>query len=248
MATRFSARYSLIEKVILSLGTAVFVFLVAFCVWAFLIQPWIATKPIHKAARRGDLNEVQRLVESGTPIDLPGPLYLTPVEIAFDEHKLPVAKYLIEKGADVRRSFWRALSTRDIEMVKAVVSRGARIERDALLEYVHWGGALYYGTELLDYLLKSGRADIEARLPKGDYKGWTALHVAVRNREFDVVEYLVGKGADVNSNTPDSRTPLQLAERGYRIKGGTGPGIHTYRDVPPSPEIAAFLREKGAYR
>ena len=39
----------------------------------------------------------------------------------------------------------------------------------------------------------------------------TALHAAVENRKFEIVKYLVGRGANVNAKNKSSFTPLRLA-------------------------------------
>ena len=60
--------------------------------------------------------------------------------------------------------------------------------------------------------------DIESLLSKGalinqvthDY-GWTPLHLAVNNDNFNIVEVLITNGADVNAKDLDDWTPLQIA-------------------------------------
>ena len=41
--------------------------------------------------------------------------------------------------------------------------------------------------------------------------GWTALHAAIRSGSAEAVEYLIGKGADVNQPAKDGWTPLHAA-------------------------------------
>jgi ankyrin repeat protein len=49
--------------------------------------------------------------------------------------------------------------------------------------------------EFCDYLLKNG-ADINSRDSYGDnvYTGYTPLHIAVKQRDFELVEYFVNSG------------------------------------------------------
>jgi len=46
--------------------------------------------------------------------------------------------------------------------------------------------------------------------------GWTPLHLAVNNDNFNIVEVLITNGADVNAKDLDDWTPLQIAaQNGY---------------------------------
>lgn len=208
-----------------------------------------ATDPVANAAERGDLHEVKDRIEGGTPIDLPDSVGDTPLMISVRNNQTEVSMYLIDKGANVDRFIMKAAILRaNLDLVKVLVNRGERIRAYALVRARRQTDIGKY-QEFLDYLLQNG-ADINAqRTQPGDYHDFTALHIAVRQRDFDMVKYLVDNGADLNIRTKRSAgfdTPLDLAERGYRITSGGGPGIHTYFDVPPSPEIAQFLRSRGA--
>jgi ankyrin repeat protein len=65
--------------------------------------------------------------------------------------------------------------------------------------------------------------DIESLLSKGALinqvthdDGWTPLHLAVNNDNFNIVEVLITNGADVNAKDLDDWTPLQIAaQNGY---------------------------------
>ena len=64
-------------------------------------------------------------------------------------------------------------------------------------------------------LLKSG-VDINRRHPLG----WTALHTAVVNANWPIVEFLVDNGVDVNSKDEFSSAPRMAAqERASSIRG-----------------------------
>ncbi|MDO9028030.1 MAG: ankyrin repeat domain-containing protein [Candidatus Roizmanbacteria bacterium] len=210
----------------------------------FMDVAGIGTKPIHRAAERGALLEVQRLIEGGASIDLPTADGRTPLSIALYKNKKQMAFYLIEKGANVKGLINSAIWMGDINLVKAIVDRGERIRSDSLLYSVSHNDLGRY-PEFLDYLLNNG-ADIDARESHGETDpGFTALHIAAKQRDLKLVAYLVNKGADINVRANDGRTPLEWAEMGYRQWSNTRP-INYYTDVPPSAEIAEFLRSKGA--
>ena len=70
---------------------------------------------------------------------------------------------------------------------------------------------------------KGNLPDVKRHLARGvavnakDFDRYTPLHLAAREGHKEVVEYLVGKGADVNAKAPAwGRTPLgTAAERGH---------------------------------
>ena len=64
--------------------------------------------------------------------------------------------------------------------------------------------------EVVDYLLDYNHANIEDK----DEKGQTALHVAAIYNK-DKIDYLIGKGADVNAKDNSGNTPLITAAKEY---------------------------------
>ena len=94
------------------------------------------------AARNGQLDEVERLVESGVPVDTEGAYGVTPLALAARAQALDVIEYLLEKGADpdAREGFFgmsvlgMALWTDDPEYpaAKLILAAGADNRGDAL--------------------------------------------------------------------------------------------------------------------
>jgi hypothetical protein len=242
------------ENIFTIVGLTGFAFGICWFAWLAFIQPVVGTKPIHKAAKMGNLSEVQKLVEQGTPVDLEGPNYWTPLQIALSNGHIQVARYLLDKGASGKGTLAAAIAAGEIEVLKTVVTRGAKVYPDTLAVAISNRSISGKALEIARYLLNSG-ADINAPVSdelryegESSLKGYTSLHNAVYRRDLALVEYLVSQGADLNVRTPDGDTPLTLAESPYRVYSGDphGPGIHYYRVVHQSPEIAAFLRSKGA--
>lgn len=62
---------------------------------------------------------------------------------------------------------------------------------------------------IIDYLIQEG---IDVNKKFGPY-GFTALHVAVTRNNFDVVNKLIGSGADVNASNINGFTPLFEASK-----------------------------------
>ena len=228
-------------------------------VW-YVSEDLAAKKPIHTAAAKGDLVEVKKLVEAGTPVDLKGTHGYTPVYLAFESNHMEVVNYLLEKGANINIISDEVIRRRDPEVVKFFTGHGGRFSDDALVQAIAEGAISGSNTNIADQMLKAG-AYINCIFNASGhdaYKGGTALHIAVVRRDFPLVKYLVNRRADVNAEiASDSgrlfplgcKTPLRLAEASYkRFQDSTpgAPGIHYYTVVPPSEEIAAFLRQHAA--
>ena len=56
---------------------------------------------LHKAARKGQLQFVENLLESGIKIDEKNKSQMTPLHCAAQFGQLEVAKHLVEKGAQI---------------------------------------------------------------------------------------------------------------------------------------------------
>ncbi len=69
----------------------------------------------------------------------------------------------------------------------------------------------------IEKLIEKG-ADVNAVIPDGDFKGWTALMLAAGRGHSDVYLKLIEKGADVNVNDREGRTALMGAVK----KGNLG--------------------------
>jgi len=146
-----------------------------------------------RAARKGDRNEVIRLLDQGTDINARGGARRTALMFAAMLGQVDVVKALLDKGADV--------NAKD------------KYGGTPLMGAATWDD----NVEVLKLLLDRG-ADVNAK----DKYGITPLMVAVlphfRNKDQLqlVVRIMLDKGADVNVRDKDGRTPLMLAsERDY---------------------------------
>ena len=64
-------------------------------------------EPLHEAAKKGDLDQVNRLIEKGASVDLLDENSNTPLYIAVGQGHKDVVELLILKGADVNVVCWR---------------------------------------------------------------------------------------------------------------------------------------------
>jgi ankyrin repeat protein len=223
-----------------------------------LIISVIGETPLTKAAGKGDLAEVQRLVEGGAAIDKKSVFGRTALEQALrdaNDHKgdnYGVAEYLISKGAKFSTElFVGPILDGNFDFVKEMVERGYKLDPNSLAFYVCFNAEFSdktWNTQLADYLLQNG-SEININYYDDVYKQtYTPLGYASHYRDFEIVKYLVEKGADVNMPMKSGITPLALALEEYKanLDDNTGPGVHYYTIVPASTEIANYLKEHGA--
>lgn len=144
-----------------------------------------APDPIAEAARRGDVDRVRSLIESGADVNAAGGDGMTPLHWAADRGDLEVARLLLAAGADV--------------------ATGTRIGAYTPLHLAAKGGYAAVSQLLID-----AGADVAAATTTG---GATPLHLAAAAEEGeDVVAALVAAGADVNGReSVAGQTPLMFA-------------------------------------
>ncbi len=82
------------------------------------------------------------------------------------------------------------------------------------------------------------------RLHAGDQRSNQPIHWAVMTRQIEVIDELVGRGADVDGARSDGARPIQLTNGDYHFRG--------WRDVPHDwpttpAQVLAHLRARGAF-
>ena len=159
------------------------------------------------AIHRGANGEVERLLAGGASanaVDADGVPALMAAALFADADMMEL---LLKRGADPNRTdesgatalMW---SVPDVSKVQRLLARGANVnaksqtERTALLVAASYPGTV----NLLRVLLERG-ADLRAQ----DRAGATALSLAVRSSDIDVVRFLVDRGLDPNALTPVAR-------------------------------------------
>lgn len=163
-------------------------------------------------------------------------------------------KYLLERGINIDTKISNGFSLLmlacihgKLDDVKYLIDKGANIEVRSDKQYTPLIFACEYNNfELVKYLIKKG-ANIETK----DKDGWTPLmHVCKynhpymgedmdiktklrdKNNSFEIVKYLIKKGADVNQESSEKK----YAERPIRI-------AYYHENI----EIVKYLLDHGAY-
>ena len=227
------------------------------------------TPSLCRAAERGDLAEVQRLVALGVSssrAENNGEDYRAPLDGAIINKKFPVVRYLVEHGAgrynprtqDDRLNV--AAGSGSPEILAYLIQRYPDHDKAQLLYYAAGGNyAAYYGGGYqiinVEYLLAHGAQSGINRTFNG---GERALHVAATPQ---IAACLLAHGAQLNVIDRYGHTPLYFAaarwdlalvkfyvERGLDVnaKSRGGESILTRATVVGNPQVVAYLKAHGA--
>lgn len=197
-------------------------------VFSFLVTSSICNAgPIHEAVKANNLDEVVRLLDSGTDVNerVKNDQFcnFTPLLMAVWEDKLEIATELIKRGADVkaldqagRNPLLAAAYNGNSKMIQMLLDNGAKPMINT--------GELFMG-ELVDpvtplcvamsnYKIDAARILVMngADVNIADSEGDTPLHSAASGGFMEMAQLLIDHGANVNAETPGYHwTPLQAA-------------------------------------
>lgn len=169
--------------------------------------------PLHKAAERGDVAKIEKLLDAGEALEAPGRFGHTPLLAAVCARKLEAVRALLSRGADpnyVTNERQSALQTAcmngDLEIAAALIDAGAQLELrdDRGATPVYW--AANRGFPSMVQLLRDRGADVNA----ADATGTTPLMIAQPDR-LEVVELLLRLGADPLLRNAAGRTAAEEA-------------------------------------
>ncbi|KAK6515988.1 hypothetical protein TWF281_004578 [Arthrobotrys megalospora] len=147
-----------------------------------------------------------------------------PLHVAYDSADM--SEFLISESADIEvltfesRTSPLMLACRDgfLATVKVLLSHNARVDQENILGQtaLHLTAASGH-YEIANLLLGHWDGPPIARIPqvadvgKKDQKGYTPLHLAIRNDHPKVVKLLIQEGSDIRANTGSGDTCLDLA-------------------------------------
>ena len=155
-------------------------------------------------ATQYSLSAVKLLVENGADVNQSNSQGFTPLMFALETYQfsISISKYLIDKGADINAV--------DYEGTNCLEYAGTTSEMDYILREL---GAHYlpvkYSEDNASNLLKAisvndidkvarltAHMEVNAELDMGAYKTY-ALVKGVKERRFEIVQFLIGQGADI---------------------------------------------------
>jgi hypothetical protein len=173
-----------------------------------------AAEPIVEAAKTGDFQAIKNiLVSDPSKLDAKDEDGYTALHWACMRAHWDIAKYLIEKGADLNvvggdggtQINW-AVHHDNVDIIKTLIDRGAKlnIRNQWGMTELHtavWRGNLH----VVEYLLDHGSdPDIKTN------EGWTAMHYAYRSGHDDVIALLKQRGVSMTEKDDMGRTPQYL--------------------------------------
>ncbi|MEE4214466.1 MAG: ankyrin repeat domain-containing protein [Bacteroidales bacterium] len=153
----------------------------------------------------------------------------TPLMWALNSCKTDAAKFLIEKGADIKAKSNDGSTALILacgcseEIAKDLLARGADINvrsdkgNGVITQCTNIGlSREVISYEFIEFLLSEG-ADIDETNTTDYYGGYTPLFWAVESGNEKLVSFLVEHGAKVNARSNKGKTPLSIAtEAGYK--------------------------------
>jgi ankyrin repeat protein len=193
----------------------------------------------------GDLETVRRLVEQDPPLARCHYMYRTPIYFAVRENQIEVAVFLLDHGADPV-GVAVSDSLLDIARDRGYLEMERMLEEKVAVLHGASSKGEAVGKAIRERDLPQVRRLLDATpnlLHAGDARGNQPIHWAVMTRQLDMIDELLGRGADLNARRPDGGRPIQLTNGDYHYRG--------WRDVPQDwpttpADVLAYLRTRGA--
>jgi ankyrin repeat protein len=174
----------------------------------------IREKSIHRAAYKGDLKKVKKIIERDpNQINIKDALGTTPLYLASMQGHTEVVEFLIVHGANIElgndlgeRPLAKAAKFGHYETLKTLLEHGATVNcKDKYGQTPLHEAARHSGKEVINLLLLYG-ADVDAK----DEDNNTPLHDAAERNNIEAAKALVEHGADILAkNYFDYRKPAE---------------------------------------
>jgi ankyrin repeat protein len=191
------------------------------CSLSLFVGCRFGAKPIHKAAYKGDLKKVKRIIEKDpSQINIQDSFGWTPLQLASSKGHIEIVEFLLNRGADTE------LENNHGETALLLAARFA----------------IHRKYETIKTLLEHGAA-----VNHKDKHGRAALHKAAMYSGEKVINLLISYGADVNARDEHQSTPLHQTAMLYNIEGAKAlvehgadifaKNYHDYRKPPPDGRL-----------
>jgi ankyrin repeat protein len=205
----------------------------------------VAVWEILTACAAGDLVTVKRLVRADSALMRCQYVYRTPIYFAVRENRADIVEFLLDHGAD---PFGLAIfdTLLDVARDRDYGAMTVLLER----KYADVLGASPRGEPVASAIRARDLATVRAlldddasRLHAGDGRSNQPIHWAAMTRQIDLIDELLGRGADINARRHDGARPIQLANGDYVFRGWRD----VQKDTTATPaDVIAHLRAKGA--
>ena len=166
------------------------------------------------AATYGDLSIVKKLYKHGADVNWVGPFFQSALHYATIANKAKVVEWLLSKGAEVtvngegRSPLHIACVKGYFEIVKPLIKSGCEVDTYDSFAFTPFSLACLRGhLEIVQYMMENARAGTVFNVED-------ALHRAAECGHLEVLEFLIQKGADVNSLNTVGESALSIAARG----------------------------------
>jgi hypothetical protein len=169
---------------------------------------------IVEAAKNGNLNAVQAILEKDpSMLNAKNRNGYTPLHWACMRAHWDVAKYLVQKGADLNvvggdggtQVNW-AVHHDNVDMIQFLFENGAKLNNQNQWGMTELHTAIWRGNiNVVKFLLDQG-SDPEIKTNEG----WTAMHYAYRSGHDNIIEMLKNRGLSMTAKDSMGRTPQYL--------------------------------------
>ncbi len=182
--------------------------------------------PLYAAVKQGHAEAAQLLLEAKVDVDREGNTRKSPLHLSIELNHLSIFELLMKK-ADLNKAVGSfgvtpvalAAEYGRLEILRLLLGKAPVVDiRRKCAE----GGtplmrAIKYGHPAAAKMLI---AALEAKdLNEKDKSGMSALHLAIDNNDYELVQALITKSADVNiASGPDNTTAVQRAVMGHQVE------------------------------
>jgi ankyrin repeat protein len=194
----------------------------------------------------GDLETIRRLANKDPSIVRCHCHYRKPLYFAVRENRLDVAEFLLERDPDPT-----GLAVND-SLLDIAHDRGyAEMKRllETMLATRHnvspRGEAVAEAIRRCDAATMRSLLDASPELlHAGDLRSNQPIHWAVMTRQINIIDDLLGRGADINARRSEGARPIQLTNGDYHYRGWD----RVPKDTSPTPRaVYEHLRARGAH-